>query len=94
MSPTRTDRDRVRQLMAALARGDERRVFDLVDEFGERLRAVVAHHLRTFGRTDVLASPDEVGSLVLSAAFVLAERAGSWDPAGALPWTWAERAIR
>lgn len=88
------DRDEVARLMAQMAAGDPAAVFALVASFGGRLAGVVRRQLFAFGRRDVAADPHEVDYLVQSAALVLFDRAASWSPDGALPWTWAERAIR
>lgn len=88
------DRDEVARLMAQMAAGDPAGAFALIAAFGGRLAGVVRRQLFAFGRRDVASDPAEVDYLVQSAAFVLFDRAASWSPDGALPWTWAERAIR
>lgn len=88
------DRDEVARLMAQMAAGDPAAVFALITSFGGRLAGVVRRQLFAFGRRDVAADPHDVDYLVQSAALVLFDRAASWSPDGALPWTWAERAIR
>jgi hypothetical protein len=80
--------------MAALAAGEHHRVVELVDDFGGQLRAAVHRHLRSFGRHDLVGRSDDVDYLVWTAALVVLDRAASWDPAGAMPWTWADKAIR
>ncbi len=90
----RDQRQRVVELMAAMAGGDGRAVFALVDEFGDGLRSGVRGQLRAYGRADLLRDPDEVAHLVLTAAFEIHDRAASWQPAGAPPWVWAASAIR
>ena len=88
------DRDRVEELMLLMARGDGAAMFAFVDEFGGRLAGVVRRQLFEFGRRDVLRDPAQLDYLVQSAALAVFDRAGGWSPDGALPWTWAERAIR
>ena len=80
-------------LMAAMAEGDQGAVFALVAELGHHLAGTVRAQLRSYGRHDLLRDPDEVQGLVLTAAFEILDRAGSWDPDGAPPWVWARHAI-
>lgn len=94
MAPRRTNRARIVALMTALAAGEHDRIVELVDDFGGQLRAAVHRHLRSFGRHDLVGRSDEVDFLVWTAALVLLDRATSWDPTGAMPWTWADKAIR
>lgn len=90
-SPNRTVLVR---LMASMATGDPAALFPFIDEFGNELAGTVRRLLMSLNRPDVLRKNEDVDYLVQSAAFVLFDRSPSWDPAGALPWTWAERAIR
>lgn len=90
------DRERVRlvALMAAMAAGDRGAVFALVAELGHHLAGAVQAQLRGYGRHDLLRERGEVDGLVLTAAFEILDRAGSWNPDGAPPWIWAGHAIR
>ena len=88
------DRDEVARLMAQMAAGDPAAIFAFVAAFGGRLAGVVRRQLFAYGRRDMAADPHDIDFLVQSAALVLYDRAASWSPDGALPWTWAERAIR
>ena len=94
--PGRPDDERVRlvALMAAMAEGDQGAVFGLVAELGHHLAGTVRAQLRSYGRHDLLADEAEIQGLVLTAAFEILDRAGSWDPDGAPPWVWARNAIR
>ena len=88
------DRGEVARFMAQMAARDPAALFAFVAAFGSRLAGVVRRQLFAFGRRDVAARSDDVDFLVQSAALVLYDRAASWSPDGALPWVWAERAIR
>src|SRR4051794_37824392 len=88
------DRHEVARLMAQMAGGDPAAVFAFIAAFGGRLSGVVRRQLFAFGRRDLAADRQEVDFLVQSAALVVYDRAGGWSADGALPWTWAERAIR
>lgn len=87
--------DRRAALAAAMAAmvGDPAGVFGFLAEFGDDLRRVVRSILAGWGRRDLCRHADELDGLVFDVAMVIAERAGSWDPAGAPPWVWARRAI-
>ncbi|MGZ4703830.1 MAG: hypothetical protein ACXWCM_03090 [Acidimicrobiales bacterium] len=87
------ERVRLVTLMAAMAEGDQGAVFALVAELGHHLAGTVKAQLRGYGRHDLLRDQDEVEGLVLTAAFEILDRAGSWDPDGAPPWVWARNAI-
>lgn len=89
-----TERDEVARLMAQMAAGDPAAVFAFVAAFGGRLAGLVRRQLFSLGRRDVASCRDDVDFLVQSAAFALFDRAPGWSPDGALPWVWAERAIR
>jgi DNA-directed RNA polymerase specialized sigma24 family protein len=85
-------RERLEEIMAMLAAGDEAMVFALVEEFGTELARQVHHFARSANRR---LTPDEVNDLVMDSALVLAEVAGAWRPdGGALPWTWARWRVR
>ncbi len=88
------ERAELERIMKALAAGDRAFVFTLYNRFGDRIGAKVRHVLRDLGRPDLAASDDEVGGFVLDVCLLLAERAGGWRPGGALPWVWADRAVR
>jgi hypothetical protein len=88
------DRERVAELMRRLADDDLGAIVPFIKEFGGCLAGPVRRTLRGFGRHDVLADRRRVDELVQEAAFVIAGKAAAWSPDGALPWTWAERAIR
>jgi len=80
--------------MAAMAAGDQAALFPFLDEFGDRLGGMVRAVFRSVHRHDLASDPNEVDYHVQTAALVLFDRAAGWDPDGALPWTWANRAIR
>lgn len=88
------DRERLQVVMAGMAEGDMAMLVAFVNEFGTPLRGLVRRTVFGFGRRDVLDDPGEVTSLVTTAALEVFERAAAWDPEGAPPWVWAERAIR
>ncbi len=91
---TDNDRDRLAELMARFAAGDLGALVPFIHSFGGALARVIRRHLTDLGRFDVASDRQQVDELVQETALDLAERAGSWDPAGALPWVWADRAIR
>lgn len=80
--------------MASMAKGDVAFAFTFHEAFGPRVEGVVRGILREMGRHEVLADADEVSGLVHDAVMVILDRAGGWRPGGALPWNWAQRAIR
>lgn len=88
------ERDHLEQLMALMAAGDRSAALPFADAFGGELAAAVRRHLRDLHRDDVARDRYEVHSLVIDVALLIADRAGSWSRGGALPWTWADRAIR
>jgi len=88
------DRAELTRLMALMAAGDHAALFPFITEFGAELAGVVRRLLTSLNRPDVARIREDVDYLVQSATFVLFDRAAAWDPSGALPWTWAERAIR
>ena len=87
------DLDALAGRMAALA-ADRARVVPFVEAYGDRLAGVVRRHLRELGRRDLAGDHDEVQGLVWEVALVIQDNASGWRPGGALPWTWAGRAIR
>lgn len=88
------DRALLARLMAAMAAGDAAALFPFIDEFGDRLAGTVRSVLHSLGRADMARDPHNIDYLVQSAGLVIFDRASGWDPDGALPWTWASRAIR
>jgi hypothetical protein len=88
------ERDELVELMGAMAAGDSAALFVFLDVFGGRLAASVRRHLNAFGRRDVAGDLEQMAFLVMSAALAIFDRAASWSPDGALPWTWADLAIR
>jgi hypothetical protein len=88
------EQQRLQEIMTGMAAGEGRMVSALVDEFGARLKRVVVSIVFGFGRRDVLCGEREVHDLVLTAALALQARADGWDPEGAPPWIWAEKAVR
>jgi len=80
--------------MAAMAAGDRAALFPFIEEFGDRLASTVRGVLRSLNRIDMARNQQDVDYLVQSAALVIFDRSKAWDPSGALPWTWAFRAIR
>lgn len=88
------ERARLQEVMAGMAAGDMAMLVALIDEFGSPLRGVVRRTLFAFGRRELLVDPSDLTDLVTTAALEIFDRAGAWDPAGAPPWIWAERALR
>lgn len=87
------ERERLAEILAALADGDGAAVFWLAGEFGHRIERVVRRHLRHLGVHHP--DPADVQALVLESCLEIQEVAGGWDPeGGALPWNWAERRLR
>ena len=86
--------DPLRILMRGMAERDSGALFHFVDEFRSDLTSTVRSILGSVGRSDVGARQSDVDFLVLSAALVLYDRAPRWQPGGAPPWLWANRAIR
>ena len=89
-----TDQELLEECMARMAAGDHAYVFTFTQAFTPRVLPLVRRMLTEMGRHDVLADPREVEALVQDACWVICERAGGWQPGKAMPWTWAERAIR
>lgn len=89
------DRALLERLMAAMAAGDRAALFPFIEEFGDQLAGRVRSTLGSLHRHDLVRDDAEIDYLVQTAAFVLFDRAPGWDPdGGALPWNWADRAIR
>jgi hypothetical protein len=87
------DRAALARDMAALA-ADRAQVVHFVEAYGDRLAGTVRSILRELGRGDLAGRDDEVSGLVWDAALAIWEHAGSWEAGGAMPWTWARKAIR
>lgn len=93
MHPTR--RPRLEEVMAGLAAGDPASVWALVAEFGDELARPVRKLLGEMGRRDVLVEPGRVEGMVVDIALHLLDHGARWSPTGgALPWVWADRAVR
>lgn len=88
----REDRDgELAAVMAALAAGDQAAVITLAVRFEPELARAVRTVAANRGAR---LSADDVGELVLDAAIVLADLAGSWDAEkGAPPWVWARHRV-
>ena len=86
------DPDELAELMTEMA-DDQVVVIAFVAAFGDTLARVVRHHLCALCRRDLAADRDEVQGLVWEVALFIQERAGAWQPGGALPWNWARRGI-
>ncbi|MCX7620498.1 MAG: hypothetical protein N2037_06595 [Acidimicrobiales bacterium] len=91
---TESDRTQLEELMARFARGDLGALVPFIHMFGAAIARVIRRHLNDLGRLDVARDRQQVDELVQECALELSQRAGSWDPSGALPWVWADRAIR
>jgi len=85
-----TLRAAVSEVMARLAAGDSRAVWDLHELAAPALSRILRAEAR---RIDVRIGHDDVFDLTLDAAIDLGKLAGSWNPEGALPWVWARRRI-
>ena len=83
----RERRERLNQIMAGIAGGDDSRLFELWDEFGGELKAAMAAHARMRGHHRL--SRGERDDLAMEAWLALRGVAGAWRPDGALPWVWA-----
>ncbi|MEQ8718759.1 MAG: hypothetical protein RIE08_14200 [Acidimicrobiales bacterium] len=83
-------------VMAHLAGGDIAFVTTLIDHHGARIAATVRRVLRGIGQAHIADDHREVTDIVGEVALdVIFEKASSWRPdGGALPWVWAEKAIR
>lgn len=89
-----TDQEMLEECMSRMAAGDRASMFTFMQAFAPRLTPLVRRMLSEMGRRDVLDDPHEVEALVQDACWVICDRAPGWQPGRALPWTWAERAIR
>lgn len=87
------DRQRLTELLARMAGGDESATVTLYKEFGDPVRAAVVRAARRFGATRLW--PEDVEAMAFDVCDDLRHVARAWDPAkGALPWVWAERRVR
>ena len=88
----REERDReLVAVMAALAGGDRAAVITLAVRFERELARAVRTVAANRG---VRLSADDVGELILDAALLIADLAGSWDAEkGAPPWVWARHRV-
>lgn len=86
-------KQRVVDLMARMAAGDEAAIVSLYQEFGPVIGSVMRRLLRDF-RIDHIEA-EELDGLVMDACFALYECASAWQAdRGAQPWTWAEKRLR
>lgn len=86
-------KQRVVDLMARMAAGDEAAIVSLYQEFGPVIGSVMRRLLRDF-RIDHIDS-EELDGLVMDACFALYHCASAWQAdKGAQPWTWAEKRLR
>lgn len=86
----------VAEIMAHLAAGDVAWVYTLKAHHGTRIAATVRRILVALGQSHIARDAAEVDDIVDEVCFdVLFDKARSWRPdGGALPWVWAEKAIR
>lgn len=88
------ERAELEVLMARMAAGDTLALFAFLDRYHDRLAATVRRLVEPFGRCDLWRDPAQREALVQTAALAIFDHASGWSADGALPWTWAERAIR
>jgi len=88
------ERAELEGLMARMAEGDTLALFRFLDRYHDRLVATVRRLVEPFGRHDLWRDRSQIEALVQTAALAIFDHASSWSADGALPWTWAERAIR
>jgi DNA-directed RNA polymerase specialized sigma24 family protein len=83
-------------VMTHLAGGDIAFVATLTEHHGARIAATVRRLLRGIGQAHIADDHHEVADIVDEIAFdIIFEKASSWRAeGGALPWVWAEKAIR
>ena len=79
-------RQTLKRLMAAMAAGDRKAIFQLRFVFDAELRGAVRQAAAEVGRR---LPSDEVEAVATDFCTWLAEHAGAWRPDGALPWRWA-----
>ncbi|CAN5186395.1 hypothetical protein BH18ACT4_BH18ACT4_12080 [soil metagenome] len=82
---------RLAEIMGRLAECDDAAVFALLVEFGDSIRAALAHIARQRGYRRLDA--DDLDGLTADACFVLGRLGRGWRPDGALPWTWARHRL-
>jgi len=85
------DRARLAEVMGAVASGDVSAVFELHALCRHQLSSVVRAELRRHHIHHV--DNDDLHGLVIDACLAIADRAGTWQPDGALPWHWARHRI-
>ncbi len=91
MSPDR--RARLEALMAGMAAGDDAMISALMFEFRDELERAARFHANSVSPSTP--NDGDIVGLVADFAFVIADVAKSWRPdGGALPWTFARRALR
>jgi hypothetical protein len=94
-SLTPEERNELKLLMTAMADGDIAVVMRFAEMFGSKVTAVVRRHLRDLYRNDLAESRDDLACLADDAILVIFDKASGWSPdGGALPWVWADLAIR
>ena len=91
---TDPDSEQLRALMGRMADGDSAAMFEFMACFRDELAAMIRSILGSLGRRDVGGSHTDIEFLVASAALVVFDRSPRWQPDGAAPWVWAQRAIR
>ena len=82
------------ELMRRMSEEDSAAMFEFMVCFREELSSMIRSILGSLGRRDVGRRPADVEFLVASAALVVYDRSPRWQPDGAAPWVWAQRAIR
>jgi hypothetical protein len=88
----RGDRERLAEIMAWMATGDEAAAVALYREFGDPIRKAAARRARNIGATYLTA--DDIDAMALDFCLDLVGRAGGWNPGGgALPWVWGRRLL-
>lgn len=82
--------DAVAAVMARLAAGEQRAVWELHALAEQPLRRMLRAEAR---RIDIRIGEDDLLDLTLDAAIDLGRLAKAWHPGGALPWVWARRRV-
>ncbi len=82
------------EVMRRLIGGELEMVWALSSRFGEDLAKVIKRHLHSMGRGEVAAEPGRVEGLVIDVSFWFLDHGSAYDPAGSLPWVWADKPIR
>ena len=83
---------RIGELMARMAAGDEAAAITLYHEFRGELVGFVGRLARSLGASHLTA--EDLEGLAIDVCLDLVPRAGAWRPGGALPWVWATKAAR